>query len=204
MDPILIYTDGACSNNGYSGACAGIGIFFGMNDDRNVSEKIEGKQTNNVAELLALLRAGMIMKKELDDKNIIHIYSDSQYAIRCVTTYGEKLEKKDWKNGSKKIPNLELVKKTYLFYKPYSTISFKYIKAHTSLRDKHSIGNSYADKLAQNAIRKKNETIIKKTETIKEEKEVNHESKLSIILNKINNIEVKLDEILQKINKNYC
>lgn len=198
MEPILIYTDGACSNNGYAGACAGIGIFFGMNDARNVSEKIEGKQTNNVAELLAIFEAGKIMKTELENKNIIHLYTDSQYAIRCVTTYGEKLEKKGWKNGSKVIPNLELVKKTYLLYKPYDTISFKYIKAHTSLKDKHSIGNDYADKLAQNAIKKKKiqKTNLTEDETSEEKKNNDNDT----ILRKLKVMEIKLDEILNKIN----
>ena len=41
-----VYTDGACSNNGKDDAIAGIGIFFGINDNRNISKKIEGKQTN--------------------------------------------------------------------------------------------------------------------------------------------------------------
>ena len=40
-----VYTDGACSNNGKNNALAGIGIFFGINDIRNVSKKIkENKQ----------------------------------------------------------------------------------------------------------------------------------------------------------------
>ena len=44
----FVYTDGACSNNGKSNSLAGIGIFFGIDDYRNVSEKIKGKQTNNL------------------------------------------------------------------------------------------------------------------------------------------------------------
>ena len=50
-----VYTDGACSNNGKSNALAGIGIFFDINDNRNLSKKIEGKQTNNTAELSAII-----------------------------------------------------------------------------------------------------------------------------------------------------
>ena len=47
-----VYTDGSCHNNGQKNASAGI-IYFGENDDRNVSKKIMGKQTNNAAELKA-------------------------------------------------------------------------------------------------------------------------------------------------------
>ena len=39
-----VYTDGACSNNGKLYAKAGIGIFFGHNDKRNVSERVDGKR----------------------------------------------------------------------------------------------------------------------------------------------------------------
>ncbi len=39
-----VYTDGACSNNGKENASAGIGIFFGVNDIRNISKKIEGNK----------------------------------------------------------------------------------------------------------------------------------------------------------------
>ena len=47
---IPIYTDGACSKNGYVEAKAGIGVFFGDNDERNVSALVDSgyKQTNNV------------------------------------------------------------------------------------------------------------------------------------------------------------
>ena len=34
---IIVYTDGACSNNGLKNAKAGIGIYFSENDSRNVS-----------------------------------------------------------------------------------------------------------------------------------------------------------------------
>lgn len=208
MEPICIYTDGACSNNGYSNACAGIGIFFGFNDKRNVSERIEGKQTNNVAELLALLRTGIIIKEELDKNTIIHIYSDSQYAIKCVTTYGEKLEKKNWKNGNKKIPNLELVKRTYLFFKIYSNVLFKYIRAHTSLKDPHSIGNQNADRLAQAALINNNKSIKNEKNEKNKKNEINNtlqqntenKNDYKIIIGKMISIEEKLDKILNILN----
>ena len=34
-----------------------MGIWFGENDPRNVSSGYEGKQTNNVVELLAIIKA---------------------------------------------------------------------------------------------------------------------------------------------------
>jgi ribonuclease HI len=86
-----VYTDGGCSNNGKRNAVAGIGIFFGIGDPRNVSRRIEGKQTNNTAELTAILEAYPLICL---DKHII--VSDSEYAIRCATSYGDKCEKQGW------------------------------------------------------------------------------------------------------------
>jgi ribonuclease HI len=60
-----VYTDGACSNNGRSNAIAGIGIFFGNNDPRNVSKRIEGKQTNNTAEMLAIIDTYEIIEQDI-------------------------------------------------------------------------------------------------------------------------------------------
>lgn len=141
-----VYTDGACSNNGKSNALAGIGIFFGINDERNVSKRIEGKQTNNRAELIAIIEAYFIIEK--DDKNII-IVTDSEYSIKCVSSYGDKNFIKNWKVD---IPNKDLVKKVYELYKDKSNIKFMHIKAHTNKDDIHSIGNKNADKLAVNAL----------------------------------------------------
>lgn len=60
-----VYTDGSCHSNGYPNAKAGIGIFFGINDERNVSRKLEGKQTNNAAELTAIIETYNIIKNDV-------------------------------------------------------------------------------------------------------------------------------------------
>ncbi len=66
---INVYTDGACSNNGRPDARAGFGIWFGDNDERNVSESFTGPQTNNRAELLAIIRALTILRDEIEKDN---------------------------------------------------------------------------------------------------------------------------------------
>jgi len=142
-----VYTDGACSNNGSTDAVAGIGIYFGESDTRNVSEPIEGKQTNNTAELGAFHRLYYIIKDDILLGKHICIVSDSEYAIRCVTTYGQRCHAEGWR---KDIPNMELVKETYNLYKD-SNVTFLHIKAHTGKQDIHSIGNDKADELANKA-----------------------------------------------------
>jgi ribonuclease HI len=144
-----VYTDGACSNNGKKNALAGIGIFFGINDIRNVSKKIEGKQTNNRAELIAIIETYHIIENDIINGKNISIVTDSEYAIKCLSSYGEKCYKKDW---NVEIPNKELVKTAYDIYKDIRNIQFIHVKAHTNNTDIHSISNDNADKLANMSI----------------------------------------------------
>ncbi len=156
-EEIIVYTDGACVNNGKPDARAGYGIYFGPSDERNISERYSGPQTNNVAELLAIIRALTILKENIEEGTEVKIYSDSKYAIRCCTTYGAKCYNKNWNNPNKPrvpLPNKELVKTAYMFCKNYTNtnLEFIHIKAHTGLNDKHSMGNENADRLANEAI----------------------------------------------------
>jgi ribonuclease HI len=144
-----VYTDGACSNNGKENAVAGIVIFFGTDDPRNLSQKIEGKQTNNAAELTAIIKAYSIIDADVRAGKKIVIMTDSEYAIKCISTYGEKCYNQNWK---KDIPNKELVKLAYESYKDWPNIRFIHIRAHTEKTDIHSIGNDGADKLANASI----------------------------------------------------
>lgn len=143
-----VYTDGSCSNNGQRNAMAGIGIYFGENDPRNVSQRVLGRQTNNTAEVGAIIHLHKIIKDDIQSGKRIGIVSDSEYAIRCVTSYGKKCEEKGWPD----IPNRDLVKELYELYKGLSNVKFFHIMAHTEKKDIHSVGNDGADKLANAAI----------------------------------------------------
>ena len=90
---ICVYTDGACSNNGRENAIAGIGVFFGKDDERNVSRRISGRQTNNTAELSAIIEVYRILEREIHAGYNIVICSDSQVAIGWCTTTGAKYSK---------------------------------------------------------------------------------------------------------------
>ncbi len=144
----FVYTAGACINNGSDNAMAGIGIYFGEDDIRNVSKKVVGKQSNNIAELQAIIDVYNIIKDDLTNKKIC-IVSDSIYALRCITEYGEEQSKNKWE---KDIPNKDLVKYGYELYKNQKNVYFMYVKAHTENFDVHSKGNDSADKLANKAI----------------------------------------------------
>ena len=135
-----VYTDGSCSNNGKINSSAGIGIYFGENDSRNLSIILEGKQTNNTAELNAIIILYKIIENDINKGMNITIVSDSRYAILCAKSNGKIYEK-----------NKELVKIICDLYKDKPNVKFMHVMAHTNSNDIHSIGNMNADKLANNA-----------------------------------------------------
>ena len=144
-----VYTDGSCSDNGSKHAKAGMGIYFGKGDPRTVSQRVEGKQSNNTAELGAIIMVYKIIEADIAAGKKVMIASDSTYAIRAATTYGESCAKGGWK---KDIPNKDMVKEAYELYKGVPNVHFMHVLGHTEKQDVHSIGNDGADKLANQAI----------------------------------------------------
>lgn len=141
---IKVYTDGSCINNGKKESKAGIGIFFGDEDKRNVSRKLNlDRVTNNVAELSALIEALDILKNESRD---VIIYTDSKYCILCCTSYGDKQRLKDWSDN---IPNKDLVMEVYNKYREKDNIRLEYVMGHSNIYE-----NEMADKLAREATSK--------------------------------------------------
>jgi ribonuclease HI len=60
---LVVYTDGACTGNGRTGARAGVGVYFGDDENSvyNVSEPLQGPvQTNQRAELTGVLLALLV------------------------------------------------------------------------------------------------------------------------------------------------
>jgi ribonuclease HI len=126
-----------------------MGIYFGENDDRNISKQVTGKQSNNTAELGAILYVYKLIEKDILSGKHIAIVSDSKYAIRCVSSYGKKCSAENWKSD---IPNKDMVRTAYELYKDKPNVHFVHIMAHTGKDDVHSLGNEGADKLANLAI----------------------------------------------------
>ena len=147
-----VFTDGACSNNGKPSAKAGIGVFFAPNDPRNISRHLDPgiKQTNNTAELTAIIQAYSVIQDDLATGKRVAICTDSEYAIRCATTYGRRCNAKGWKDD---IPNKPLVQQIYTLYDTHKTqAQLVHIRAHTGQTDVFSVGNENADRLANLAI----------------------------------------------------
>ena len=108
--------------------------------------KKDGTQTNNAAELTAILETYPIIERDIAKGVRVTIVTDSQYAIRCCSTYGRKCATRGWDRLD--IPNKALVRKAYETYFVTPTVQFMFVRAHTSATDIHSIGNRLADRLA--------------------------------------------------------
>ena len=151
-DKFVVYTDGACRNNGKSNALSSIGIYFSNRNLKridSVSEIVEGyNHTNNIAELTAINKSLRIIK-ENDIRLPVKLYTDSQYSIKTLTKWYPNWSEKDKKTKK----NIPLITDTYNLIcdiKP----ELNYIKAHTGNGDEHSLGNAIADQLANDALDK--------------------------------------------------
>jgi len=134
---ILIYTDGSTYNNGRQNAKSGYGVFFGNRDIAPISRPVPAmeKQSNNVAELMAIHDALVQVQKEETGKIII--YSDSNYSMDVITG------KKQAHTNIDLIARIKKLKSACRI-----PVEFIHIYAHTGEQDKHSIGNDIADYLA--------------------------------------------------------
>lgn len=143
----IVYTDGACKHNGSDKAKAGIGVYFNKNNMikiPSVSERLTSvKQTNNVAELTAILRALELCDSHNITQKIL-IYTDSDYSMKCIEIWYPQWKKED---KMKERKNIDILQKIDILYEKLD-VEFKHIRSHTGLTDIHSKGNEMADKLA--------------------------------------------------------
>ena len=159
MSEIIIFTDGCCRNNQDKHKReAGVGVFFGDSDKRNISYPLKGHpqyRTNQVAELTACIRGieGVLGSEIVMAKDII-IYTDSMYIVNMMSSWCKKWKENGWRRtNNKEIENLRLVKTLY-HYKLNLGVIFRHVKAHRKLpsptHPEYELiyGNYMADKLA--------------------------------------------------------
>lgn len=117
---------------------------------RNVSERLEGpRQTNQRAELTAVQRAIEIAPRDRD----ITVFTDSSYAIKCVTEWYRNWERNGWKSSSKdEVKNRDLVEVIIMKIRERDGLNvqtrFEWVKGHAD-----DPGNVAADNLAVNGAR---------------------------------------------------
>ena len=162
MGKIIIYTDGACSNNGYEGARGGWAFIIAK--DNIVIYQNSGAQentTNQRMELLSVINAcEFIEDMEIySDNNTqfnigeIEVYSDSAYLINCyLQKWYDNWEKNCWMNAKKQpVANKDLWERLIPFFRNRK-FSFLKVKGHSGIEY-----NELCDKLAVQA-RSKNLT----------------------------------------------
>jgi len=136
---IKIYTDGSCLKNPGNGGWAAI-----INIDNEI-KKISGSvkdTTNNKMELMAPIKA----LQELKERQLIEIYTDSQYVKLGITDWIHKWIKNNWQTSKKEpVKNKELWIELYELTKSYE-IKWIWVKAHAG-----NILNEEVDLLAKQA-----------------------------------------------------
>ncbi|KZT51161.1 ribonuclease H-like protein [Calocera cornea HHB12733] len=138
---IDVYTDGACIKNGKYGAKAGLGVYWVST--RNISERVPGAQTNNGAELIAIIRA---LEEDPAPHSQLCVRTDSKYAIRCVTEWFPHWMRTNFRtSGGGRVQNVELIQWIIaLKHDRPGPMKLEYVKAHRGIK-----GNEMADQLAK-------------------------------------------------------
>ena len=163
MSEVIIFTDGSTLNNQIKGnRKGGVGVFFGDNDERNISlalkESDSNKVTNQVAELLACIKGveKILLEEEINERKII-IYTDSMYIVNSIQKWAINWEKNNWKKSDNKdVENIDLIKKLY-YYSKNLKIDFRHVRSHQKEPNKDNpnykiwYGNNQADRLAVEA-----------------------------------------------------
>jgi ribonuclease HI/exonuclease III len=139
----IIYTDGACKNNGKANAQCGAGIWYNEGNDQNKALKIPGnEQSNQIGEIAAIIKA----LENAPNFIPILIKSDSKYAIEGLTIHLEKWEDQGWIG----IKNSKWFKRAaYLLRTRSASTSFQWVKGHNG-----DIGNEKSDELAKEGMNK--------------------------------------------------
>jgi ribonuclease HI len=145
-----VFTDGSFIKNKTSVKC-GYGIHFPKNEFSDVYGKLTMKpETNQRAELFAILQALQIITKKYDDIKII-IYTDSMYSINSLTLWITNWKNNGWKSSTgKSVMNQDLIKAIDEIITSYNgKIKFKHVKAHTKGTSYEALGNEVVDELAK-------------------------------------------------------
>lgn len=141
----VVYSDGACKGNGQVVSVAGVGVWWGWNDPRNIAERCPGDQTNNRAELIAIVRA---LETTPFSQRPLMIKTDSKYSIQCVESWLPKWSTNGFRTANgQSVKNAELIR--YLAALLYAReragpkVVFKHVRGHVGIE-----GNEGADRLA--------------------------------------------------------
>lgn len=127
-DAVIVYTDGACTGNP---GPAGIGVVILDGKERRELSEYLGHGTNNVAELMAIVRA---LEESPRDRTVV-VHADSSYALGLLG--------KGWKAKA----NQELVERMRKLAREFRDLRLVKVAGHAGVSE-----NERADQLARAAV----------------------------------------------------
>lgn len=135
--PVIIYSDGACSGNPGPGGWGAVLIY---GDKRRELSGGEAETTNNRMELRAATEALLALKRPVTAE----LHTDSQYVRKGITEWIGKWKANGWKTADKKpVKNADLWAKLDEARQRHK-ISWHWVKGHAG-----EVENERADELAR-------------------------------------------------------
>ena len=149
-----IYCDGACSGNGTVRAVGGWAWAYwpGAARGEPAAECAAPlarppHATNQRAELTALLES-LRFARDHGMNASVTVYSDSQYAINCASTWGPSWKRKGWKRDSgEALQNLDLIQPLVDLWMT-GRWSLVHVRGHQTGSGPHVWGNNWVDRTA--------------------------------------------------------
>ncbi len=140
LNPVEIYTDGACSGNPGPGGWGAI-LRYGEHEKELFGG--EPQTTNNRMELMAVIAGLEALQKRCD----VIVYTDSQYVQKGISEWIHNWKKRNWQTSAKApVKNVDLWKRLDTLAN-YHKVKWQWIKGHAGHPE-----NERADQLARHGI----------------------------------------------------
>jgi ribonuclease HI len=165
---VVVFTDGACENNGKKGARASWGVWFPDHKDFSEAQVIpaDQQQTNQRGELMAISKAVQIIEKNFPYDTDIQIMTDSDYSKNCLTKWLPSWISKNWKTSTNKdVCHRDLIEDTSTRLSKFNSFLIIHVDAHTGGTDYNSVNNAIVDRMATKVLNPEAEVKVITTNT---------------------------------------
>jgi ribonuclease HI len=149
---IRVFTDGACSKNGQSGARASYAYYFPDHKEFSRASRVpaDQPQTNQRGELMAITEAVKTMVEKFPAEEIeVQIYTDSMYSKNCLTQWIVGWVRNNWKTSQgTAVLHRDIIEETTKLLPKFKSYIISYVAAHTGKDDELSKCNEIVDRMA--------------------------------------------------------